>query len=121
MYQGFAYVSKFGILKKTEYKSYQQKKGLCNDGKNATNFSVHMKDIGYIEHDRRTNEQLRELVLQQPLSIGVYTSGMMGAYKQGVMTDDFLHCSYGDREVNHGVLLVGYGKVTSHDRVNGRC
>jgi aminopeptidase C len=46
---------------------------------------------------------------------------MMAAYKQGVMTDDFLHCSYGDREVNHGVLLVGYGKVTKHDRVNGRC
>lgn len=56
MYQGFAYVSKFGILKKNDYKSYQQKKGLCNDGKNATNFAVHMKDIGYIEHDRRTND-----------------------------------------------------------------
>lgn len=55
------------------------------------------------------------------MSIGVYTSGMMGAYKQGVMTEEFLHCSYKDREVNHGVLLVGYGKVNSHDRVNGRC
>jgi len=36
---------------------------------------------------------------------------MMAAYKTGVFTEDFLKCSYDDREVNHGVLLVGYGKV----------
>jgi len=42
----------------------------------------------------------------------MYTTGILAAYKGGVMTEDFLHCSYTDREVNHGVLLVGYGKVT---------
>ena len=45
----------------------------------------------------------------------------MRAYKSGVLTDEFLKCSYGDREVNHGVLLVGYGKVSHNDRVRGRC
>lgn len=37
------------------------------------------------------------------------------------MTEDFLHCSYPNREVNHGLLLVGYGHVDKHDKVRGRC
>jgi len=48
-------------------------------------------------------------------------TGMMGAYKTGVFTEDFMACSYKDREVNHGVVLVGYGKVGPNDRVHGRC
>lgn len=47
----------------------------------------------------------------QPISTSMFTTGMLQAYKTGVFTDDFLHCSYGNREVNHGVLLVGFGKV----------
>lgn len=46
---------------------------------------------------------------------------MFAAYRGGVMTEDFLKCSYTSREVNHGVLLVGYGKVSRTDRVRGRC
>ena len=121
MYQGFAYVSKYGILRRSDYYPYSQKKQTCNGGKNGTNHAVHMKDIGYVEHDRRSNEELRVLLQTQPISIAVYSTGMFGAYKSGVFTDEFLHCSYGDREVNHGVVLVGYGKVTRHDRVRGRC
>ena len=51
----------------------------------------------------------------------MFTTGMMAAYREGVFTEDFLHCSYADREVNHGVVLIGYGKVDQHDRVRGRC
>jgi hypothetical protein len=51
----------------------------------------------------------------------MYTPGMLGAYKTGVVTEDFLHCSYTNLEVNHGVVIVGYGKVTAEDSVRGRC
>ena len=37
------------------------------------------------------------------------------------MTEDFLKCSYTEREVNHGVLLVGLGKTKRSDLVRGRC
>ena len=80
-----------------------------------------MKGIGYVEHDGRTNDQLKELLQTQPISMAIYSTGMMAAYKEGVFTEDFLHCSYSNREVNHGLVLVGYGKVTSKDRVRGRC
>lgn len=62
MYQGFAYISKFGILRKNDYYQYSQRKETCNGGKNGTDKEVHMKDIGYVEHDRRNNQQLRELL-----------------------------------------------------------
>ena len=80
-----------------------------------------MKGIGYIESDARDNDELKAILQNYTISTSIYISGMMGAYKNGVLTDDFLKCSYPDREVNHGVLLVGYGKVTSNDRVRGRC
>ena len=71
-----------------------------------------MKGIGYIESDARDNDELIEILQNGPISTSIFISGMMGAYKNGILTDDFLKCSYPDREVNHGVLLVGYGKVT---------
>ena len=53
--------------------------------------------------------------------MSMYTTGMLGAYKTGVVTEEFLHCSYPNLEVNHGVVMVGYGKVQHTDRVRGRC
>ena len=80
-----------------------------------------MKDIGYVEHDGRNNYQLREILQNHPISMSMYTTGMLGAYKTGVVTEEFLHCSYPNLEVNHGVVMVGYGKVQHTDRVRGRC
>jgi hypothetical protein len=51
----------------------------------------------------------------------MYTTGMLQAYKYGVVTEDFMHCSYPDLEVNHGVLLVGYGKVNEKTYTRGKC
>ena len=76
MYQGFMYTSKFGLLRKEDYAPFSMKQQMCNGGKNATNLVTHMKDIGYVEHDRRTNDELRELLMKQPISISVYTTGM---------------------------------------------
>ena len=58
-----------------------------------------------------TNEELRAQLQQQPIGIAMYTTGMMMAYNHGVLTEDFLHFSNPNWEVNHGVVLVGYGKV----------
>ena len=35
----------------------------------------------------------------------------MNHYHDGVLTEKYLRCSDADNEVNHGVLLVGYGHV----------
>jgi hypothetical protein len=47
--------------------------------------------------------------------------GFLSKYKNGIVTEDFLKCSSPTREVNHGVLLVGYGTVQKTDRVRGFC
>lgn len=80
-----------------------------------------MQNIGYVEHDRRTNAQLREILQWNPVSMSMYTTGMLGAYSSGILTEDFLRCSYTGNEVNHGVVMVGYGTVGPNDRVRGRC
>lgn len=51
----------------------------------------------------------------------MFASGMMQHYKGGVLTEDFLKCSSDLKEVNHGIVLVGYGKVKASDRVRGKC
>lgn len=47
--------------------------------------------------------------------------GIIAKYKSGIVTEEYLKCSDASREVNHGVLLVGYGKVAENDRVKGFC
>lgn len=37
------------------------------------------------------------------------------------MTEEFLKCSSPRWSVNHGVNIVGYGKVDNNDRVRGWC
>ena len=46
---------------------------------------------------------------------------MMQAYNHGVMTDAFLHCSDPKNEVNHGVVLVGFGVVDDNMSLYGHC
>merc|ERR1712166_453557 len=43
---------------------------------------------------------------------------MMSSYNSGIMTEKFLHCSDTRNEVNHGIVIVGYGTRTN-DRVYG--
>ena len=65
MYQGFAYISGSGILKKTDYRAYSQGKMDCDTTKEKNIGKAFMKDIGYVEHDGRTNAQLVELLQNQ--------------------------------------------------------
>lgn len=60
--------------------------------------------------------------MKQPIGVGIYSSGMMQSYSHGIMTEQFLHCSDPAYEVNHGVVLVGFGKVEQGDYVaKGHC
>lgn len=54
------------------------------------------------------------------------TTGMLNHYRSGILTEKYLRCSDKNKEVNHGVLLVGYGSVgdssDSNDNVkSGSC
>jgi hypothetical protein len=43
-------------------------------------------------------------------------------YSEGVLAEPWLHCSSRFFNVNHGVVIVGYGEVNSDDtKVRGRC
>ncbi len=78
-------------------------------------------NLGMIEKDRNVNAVLKRLVSQHPIAIAMFASGMMNKYKNGILTEDFLKCSSASGEVNHGITLVGYGKVQRGERVRGHC
>lgn len=81
----------------------------------------HIKDIGYIEQDGKNNQELREILSKQPVSVGMKTTWPLNSYSHGVLTEDKLRCSSSNDEVNHGVLLVGYGTVTDEYVNFGSC
>lgn len=123
MYQGFAYISKYGVLRKEDYRAftpYMTQQHTCEVTPEKLE-KGHMKDIGYVEHDRRTNSQLKEILQKNTVSMSMFTTGLMQIYKSGVLTEDFLRCSYTEHEVNHGLVIIGYGKVQHTDSVRGRC
>ena len=75
-------------------------------------------DMG--EHDGMTNDEIKTLLVQQPIGVAIYSVGILQSYKKGIVTEEFLHCSKEKYEVNHGVVLVGYGSHTD-ERVRGHC
>lgn len=109
MYEGFQYVSSSGIVLKDDYESFSRFKSSCKLSNDDLQKKKRMSNIGYVENDGRNNEELRELLRQQPISAGMLTTGPMSGYRSGVMTENYLHCSNPSSEVNHGILIVGYG------------
>ena len=51
----------------------------------------------------------------------MYVGALLGKYRSGILTEEYLKCSSANQEVNHGVLLVGYGKTQENDRIRGFC
>lgn len=58
-----------------------------------------------------TNEQLKLQLLKGPIAVGIYTTGLLQSYSHGIATEDILRCSDPQNEVNHGVVLVGFGQT----------
>jgi hypothetical protein len=44
---------------------------------------------------------------------------MMSSYRSGIMTEKFLNCSSTRNEVNHGIVIVGYGTNKGEERIYG--
>lgn len=92
-----------------------QKKGKCQEG-----FKVHFQNVDQMEVDMMTNAAMKMVLQKTPIGVGIYTSGMLQSYSHGVVTEDYLHCSKRNYQVNHGVVVVGYGQVTD-EKVRGHC
>lgn len=68
-----------------------------------------------------TNHEMKEVVYKQPIGVSIFSVGMLQAYSHGILTEEYLDCSQPDREANHGVVIVGWGKVQPDDHVKGKC
>jgi len=93
MYEGFQYVSEHGLLRKDDYPSYNRRKNSCrtNDREGRQNAAI--KDIGYVERDGQTNDQLKAMIAVQPISVGIKNGHAMQLYRSGIATEQWLHCS----------------------------
>eukprot|EP00347_Sterkiella_histriomuscorum_P004836 403358901 len=119
MYDAFGYVKNNGISLRNSYGyDYSSRRRDCVYRPSTQNY---FRNTGMIEEDGNKNERMKELVSERPISIAMFASGMMQHYKGGVLTEDYLKCSSNLKEVNHGIVLVGYGKVKQGDRVRGVC
>jgi hypothetical protein len=107
MYDAYNYTSRAGISLKSGYTDYQGRLGKCKYDSSKT----HFKNIGFVESDGLSNEKLKAIVAKQPVGVGMYAAGILSSYKSGVITEEFLKCSSAKKDVNHGVTIVGYGKV----------
>ena len=59
----------------------------------------------------------------QPIGAAIFAPGILMSYQDGIVTEEFLHCSRDSYEVNHGVVVVGFGTVQKgHDHIpSGSC
>jgi len=49
------------------------------------------------------------------------TTAMLSSYSGGILSENYLRCSDTQNEVNHGILIVGYGTRTDEQVYNGKC
>lgn len=110
MLEAFDYIHTNGILLKEDYREYSHSSKSCQISDAELAEKNHIKNIGYIEHDKRTNDQLKELLMSNPVSSSIKTSGKLQNYRSGILTEDYLKCSDPSREVDHGILIVGFGR-----------
>jgi hypothetical protein len=106
MYKAYVYTSQHGIMNFTDY-PYRMaaNHSNCQYNRNKTVF----KNIGMKQEKSMSNEALMKVLMRQPVGVGILTNANFQFYRSGVMTEDTLKCSSGDRKVNHGVTVVGYG------------
>ena len=62
MYEGFEYVSDHGIVKRQNYRSFAHNRHSCELNDRDLQRRYHIRDIGYVEHDGKTNEELKAIV-----------------------------------------------------------
>ena len=119
MYEAYEYTQLSGIILEDDYDGYKARVGSCNTEQVRNKW--HFKNSDMVEQDAMTNEEMKRHLMRQPIGAGIFAPGILQSYYSGVMTEEYLHCSKQQREVNHGITVVGFGTVTKHDDVHGVC
>ena len=96
IFNGVAYI-KYNGIETEEHYPYRMEMRQCRA--NPANTFYRIED--YVVVPDYDNDQLKIAVAQQPVSVGVDATTLK-QYKTGIITE-------GGQEMNHAVLLVGYG------------
>ena len=56
-----------------------------------------------------TNSEMKAVLQHQPFGAAIYMPLSLKSYHDGIVTEANAFCSSLKREVNHGVVVVGYG------------
>ena len=106
-YKGFAYTSKYGLMSKSDYGQNSGKQGECMFDETKATF----KNTGMTQERYVSNIKLKSLVSKQPVTTGIVVTSNFRLYSSGIMTEELLSCSDSQKEINHSVTIVGYGKT----------
>ena len=80
MWQAYNYAKNNGVALRNEYAyDYLGRKGTCMYHSSQAAFNH--PEMGMIEQDLNTNTQLKTIVSQHPISIAIYSSGMLARFK----------------------------------------
>ena len=112
MYEAFEFTAAQGIQKAFDYPSLysQHKNANCKTPSNPATF----KNRSQVERDNMTNDEMKAVLQHQPFGAAIFIPFRLKAYHSGIVTEDEFQCSDVQNEVNHGVVVVGYG-VTDSD------
>lgn len=102
-------------MSKSEYPAGEQ--GECRYDETKAAF----KNGGMVQERYVSNEALKEMIVQQPVSTGIVITPNFRFYHSGILTEDFLRCSDSEKKINHSVTLVGYGKVDKKEVASSWC
>lgn len=112
MDNAFKYIKENGGLESEEDYPYKGKQGKCKFNKSK----VVATCSGFMDVKSGDEEALKEAVgTAGPVSIAIdVTEDKFMLYKDGVFVDET--CLNGENDLNHGVLIVGYGTSKDDDK-----
>ncbi|UYV60940.1 CTSL [Cordylochernes scorpioides] len=110
MVEAYKYIIKNGGIDTEESYPYMDEKDQCTY--NKSNIGATCKGYKRINQDEESLKQA--LAAEGPISIGIDASGdNFQQYKGGVYNNPY--CKNGENDLDHGVLLVGYGQENGID------
>jgi len=114
MDNAFEYIKSVGGLSTEESYPYHAKQGKCHFNK----ANIGATCTGYVDVKSGDEDSLRDAVASVgPISVAIdATEDKFMLYKDGIFVDT--GCNNGEDDLDHGVLIVGYGTNKTHDGTN---
>ena len=112
MYKAYAYTASHGLM---DYEGYPYRVSADRNKCQYDEKKAVFKNVGMKQEKSMSNEDLKAILMKQPVAVGIYTNSQFMFYKSGVMVEETLKCSSESNNVNHGVTLIGYGKTTKEE------